>query len=168
MNPRHSRTVDILSLLNGFGSIFQRFQLKRRENSRLWRRGWRRSWIMCRLPRLPSPGKSAQYSVAFQNKSLSLSPCLGWLTSASPAVETTMFTSPSSLCGIPVTARRGLTSFRSSALSSSPTAAGFLALTLETLGATLATGGLGEAGKRRQTGSLVEESGDLAGLEPND
>lgn len=47
---------------------------------------------MWRLPLLPSPDKSVQYSVAFQNKSLSLSPCPGWPTSASPTVETTTFT----------------------------------------------------------------------------
>lgn len=61
-------------------------------NSRLWRIGCWWSWIMWRLLHLPSPDKSAQYSVAFQNKSLSLSPCPGWPTSACPTVERTRFT----------------------------------------------------------------------------
>lgn len=56
------------------------------------------------------------------------------------------------LCGGRSHGRRALTSLRSSALSSSPAAAGFLALTLETLGATLATGGLGVAAEKEADG----------------
>lgn len=51
-----------------------------------------------------------------------------------------------------------LTSFRSSALSSSPPPIGFLELTGANLGATLATGGLWGAGEIHNTQSLTSEN----------